>query len=191
MLFFPSLLSLLRSQACASCVLAPFSRPTRSHYKEKGVATFPSLLVLIRLTGLILAASLVDLIPSDQVEWKEWRHSSHLDWSSQVCSGWHLLFQPAGSSVSVRLRWIIQGRSACQGKYSLMTVPLPKNTLFWREEHIYHGYFVLRVNLNWQNLKNIGIPLSKSLTLCFSIPQNQRNNQRRLQTYQCEKFSGS
>lgn len=71
MLFFPSLLSLFRSQARASCVLAPFSRPTRSHYKEKGVATFPSLLVLIRLAGPILEASLVDLIPSDQVKWKE------------------------------------------------------------------------------------------------------------------------
>lgn len=71
MLFSPFLLSLLRSQAWASYVLAPFSRLTRSHYKEKGVATFSCLLILIRLTGPILAASLVDLIPSDQVEWKE------------------------------------------------------------------------------------------------------------------------
>lgn len=65
-------LSLISPQITGSReLLASFSRPTRSHYKEKGVATFPSPLVLIRLAGPILEASLVDLIPSDQVEWKE------------------------------------------------------------------------------------------------------------------------
>lgn len=55
-------------ELCFNSVLPP---DAHSHYKEKGVATFPSLLVLIRLAGPILEASLVDLIPSDQVKWKE------------------------------------------------------------------------------------------------------------------------
>lgn len=71
MFFFPSLLSPLRSQACVSRVSALFSGLMHSHYKEKGVATFPSPLILIRLVGPFLAASLVDLISLDQVEWKE------------------------------------------------------------------------------------------------------------------------
>ncbi len=126
-------------ELCFSSVLPP---DAHSHYKEKGVATFPSLLILIRLAGPVLESCGLDPFRSGEVE-----RVKALFTFGLVVSGflWLTPVVPAcQQQCQCEASLNYPGRSTCQGKYSLMTALLPKNTLFQQEElNIYHGYFIL------------------------------------------------